>query len=130
MNDKEVKSLRKKIEKISYKWYQLLGLKQWVVHYTYFRDTSEFLQAIGGGEVCTSGSCNARWEYKEASISWNLPILSNMSPMELEITIIHEHVHCLTDPMASKFSGKDRKLLEVVVTDITNALYRAKYVKG
>jgi hypothetical protein len=41
----------------------------------------------------------ADWEYRQATIRWNLPTVACLSDAELDDTIVHEYVHVLNAPL-------------------------------
>ena len=67
---------------------------------------------------------HADWEYRQASMLWNVQLVAASSDEELTDTMVHELVHVLIDPLwsvACKIKGA-RKLNEFSVECVARAI--------
>jgi hypothetical protein len=100
MTDKEFSALRAKLRKLAKKWIPRLNLDQWAIQLTY--DREGFASANNGGNA-GAATCLARtgamWQYLDAHIEFNMPVLLNCSDWEIEVTYVHELMHLLLNEM-------------------------------
>lgn len=72
---------------------------------------------------------NADWEYRQASIIWNVAECARMSDEVLEVALIHEIVHHLLAPiwdLVKKQSPTNMKLHEFVTECLARAIFAAR----
>ncbi len=77
-----------------------LGLLWWTVEVVYFSDPKEIKKVFkrkDGNSVI--GRVYADWEYMQATIHINVPVLDRLSKYEIERAVVHELVHILVNEM-------------------------------
>ena len=111
------KEQQKRCKKAVEYWAGRLGMLQWVDLKIRFTTDME------GDRV--AARCSPDWEYKQASIEFNLTVTSVMDDAHLHSCVIHELVHILVAPMADKVKQRDAKLEEVSVEQVTQAIMAA-----
>lgn len=131
MNDKEYEELRNRIREIARAWLQVLGLGFWKIDLEYSRDGKGVCDPHSdlGNEWDCAASVLVKWQYLNANIIFNLPIMLEMSDNEIEDTIIHEICHVLVNEMReySQVEISEERLHigraheERVVSSLTNA---------
>lgn len=120
MKDKEYEAEKKRIKGLVDKWVDPLGLKWFEITINYNRDYQE---KDNNAAIATYSS----WMYRHFTIDFFTATTKESSDAELEDTIVHELVHCLTAPLASNMIGTDsndqyrRDLIEQTVDMITKA---------
>lgn len=66
------------------------------------------------------------WEYRQATIRWNLREASYLSDDDLLCTVIHELVHAMTEPLWGSLSEKTKiefaKFNELGTENVTRAI--------
>jgi hypothetical protein len=66
------------------------------------------------------------WEYRQASIEWNLGLTCARTDLELRRDVVHEIVHVLVSPMEQLIQVKAKsvkiKLCELAVENVTRAI--------
>lgn len=101
-------------------WSPVLGLSGWTFDVNY----------VPG--LCSDASvrarCAALFEYRTAKLEFFLSAYIADLAIDREDTVVHELVHCLIDPL--NVDETARKMLEMVVVDVTKSLIRLKYRKG
>lgn len=101
-------------------WQDVLGLQNWTFY-------NEYVPAICSDGQEIRARTDAHFEYRYARIEYFLPAYLKDTLDEREDTVVHEMVHCLVDPL--NVDQNARKMLEMVVVDVTKALLKAKYSK-
>jgi len=85
---------------------------------------NSFDSAIDGDRIVCQTFCD--WEYRQATFKWNTHQLSSMQDDELELTAIHEMVHCLNavlwESLPPKRQNNMTKLNELSVENITRVI--------
>lgn len=62
-----------------------------------------------------AATCTASWEYRQAQITFNMPLLAAKKEEEIEEIIVHEMVHVLVNEMREKGIKHEER----VVTELT-----------
>ena len=82
------------------------------------------VESMGDQVIATT---EAHWEYRQATITWNLEQVMELSDTELELVVVHELVHVLLAPLWGSLSapaqGRLDKLNELAAENVTRALY-------
>ena len=127
MTDQEYNKQKARLVALRKKWHETLGLKWWKVDYVYVRDDK-----LEGGESGWSvdARCVVKWEYRDASISFDMDRVSKLSDTDLEKIFVHECCHILVNQMrewAPEEISVERKTIgmkseESVVTGLAQAL--------
>jgi len=86
MNDKEYKELKTRIKKLIEKWFRPAGFGWWRVDFVYSRER------MPDNDDCAA-STHADWQYSHGTITFYLPVLTNLNDEELEHTLVHELCH-------------------------------------
>ena len=70
------------------------------------------------------------FEYRQATIMWNLPMAVLLTDDELEATIIHEYVHilmaCLWNSLPDDVGEHIERMNELAVENITRTIQAAR----
>ena len=114
MSDKEFEKLKATVQGYFLKWRTLLGLCQWDIIVYYEREASPDDGTRSTGAINTSS-----YPYKQAEITFYLPVLKEWGKARTEKAVIHELTHLLVAEMRD--CDKDLNHEERVVTDLTNA---------
>jgi hypothetical protein len=72
------------------------------------------------------------WEYRQASILWQLCVVATITDEELHATMIHEVVHCLTAPLWNSLPTLAKhfdRLNELATENVTRAILAALTVE-
>lgn len=120
MNDANFKKTQARLLKAAGKWHHILGLDWWHVDYEWAREgiaREDQASVLDNRKV--AGTCQADWKYKDAVITFNVPMFADMSDDDLERVVVHEQVHILVNQMRE--SGIEHE--ERTVSDITSALF-------
>ncbi|MDE3023764.1 MAG: hypothetical protein KGI54_18265, partial [Pseudomonadota bacterium] len=69
----------------------------------------------------------ADWEYRQASLNWNLPLVATFTDDELKAVAVHELVHVLTAPIWESIpTGRTRdnlfRLNELATENVSRVL--------
>ena len=75
-------------------------------------------------DVGTACTCQAKWEYSQATMCWNLDAVIGIKRHQLEELIIHEFVHILLGPIQEFIPDKQVKREEFVTENIARLLIR------
>ncbi len=100
MNDKEFNALRSRIDKIAKWWIKQSGLGWWKISLVYDRDTTP--QGDGTGDYHLAATCSAKWQYLDATLTFNMQAFTETSSKNLEKTIVHELMHIFVNEMREK----------------------------
>lgn len=115
MNDKEYRLLKKKIEKLTIKWRELLWLNNYRLHHSWARERKD------GASNC-GAEVEMRWQYLEADFTWYLPALNDLKDDELEDCVVHEFCHILVDPLMHEDTEHGKMIYERVTTTLQRAI--------
>ncbi len=124
MTDAEYRVAQRRIRQAAGKWHSALGLSWWQVNYVYdregeMRDRTE--PAPPGRYV--AGTAKTDWQYKLATLTFNVPLLAEMKDEDLERVVLHEQLHILVNEMRE--DGIDHE--ERVVSELVSVM---KWVEG
>src|SRR5579872_6047859 len=111
------KTTRKRILALTACLEQDLGLGWWTIRH-HFNETD----SRDDDTIIADTSCN--WEYRDATITWFLPICAAQSDDELLATAIHEYVHILLAPIESDCTAPD-KVKEYAVESVAKMILAA-----
>jgi len=92
MTDAEFEAQRERLQKLSERWLEPLGLKWWHVTLTYERDSGEY-KVDGEPSPRSIANCAADWRYLNANITWNMLQVAEQDDEELELAFVHELMH-------------------------------------
>lgn len=99
----DAKAERKRIRGIAKKWRLPLGLDEW-------RLTTEFVDGalIVDDELRpdVAGCANVKWEYRQATLKFNLQQTARFDDDELEEMYVHEAMHILLNEMREYEPGR------------------------
>lgn len=125
MTDSQFDWQRARIERFQVKWLDNLGLGFWKIKLQFYREPMD----VKEGANCT-GKADVMWEYMQATLSFYLPGMLDMSDAEAERLFVHECCHvlvhemrewCQTENLDSDVSAKCMKHEERVVCAMTAA---------
>ncbi len=80
----------------------------------------------GPGNLSPAAVTHTRWQYRAATIDWNLDVIRTMTETEVESLVVHEFAHVLLDGLMSKTDGKHRELMEYTTEGVARALMYAR----
>ena len=120
MTDQEFESLKDKLVALSDRWLGVLGLKYWRVTMLYSREQLPVnSEPVELGGVCLANT-SARWRYRDATITFNMPALMDKDDEDLETVFVHECMHIVLNE--TRQTCEDWLEHEVrVATDLTYA---------
>ena len=81
-----------------------------------------FVEGFSEEDAQTICETNSHWEYREARIRWYMASASRLTEKELDLTVLHELVHTITDPMEKHVKNAYSEQCEYVVTCISKAI--------
>ena len=100
---------------------------KWWVKWTglgYHRIVPKFVEHWEGGLTCDA-MCDAKWQYLDHEITFNLTNMAKMTDEEIEITVVHELMHIFLNEMQSDSVDIDHE--ERVASSLQKAFM---WVKG
>ena len=103
MNDQEYETTKARIRALNEKWATLL-VEGWQLGLAFVREDFKVDDEISPGTLATS---NARWPYKVALISFNMPHCLENNDEELEEAFVHELCHLLVNELRWR-EGEDK----------------------
>lgn len=92
MNDKEYAKQKKRIEKLTEKWHDPMGLSWFHIDTVWDRARDDDVPA-------TAAKTSTSWQYRNATITWFLPACADNDDDFMENIVVHEFVHILVAPM-------------------------------
>lgn len=101
MTDQDYAKQVARIRALSSKWLKPLGLLWWTVHLEYAREGFDTSEHPHGCLAYTKVS----WEYLEATITFNMPLVLNQTDDDLEYCFVHECCHILINEMRDALDG-------------------------
>lgn len=73
----------------------------------------------------TAAITDSSWEYRQASITWYLPMIASMSDADLEVCVVHELCHVLLGPIREHLKASGAKLDELATENVARAILKA-----
>lgn len=98
MTDREFKTAKARVDAISNRWFDCLGLRWWRISIEYSREPLIPQDSMGGSWE-TIARTSVKWEYLDAVITINMPAIVDMDDDRLEHVFVHECVHVLVNEM-------------------------------
>jgi len=84
-------------------------------------------RADSGERIIAETACD--WEYRQATILWNLPQVAILTDEDLEVTMIHELVHVMNaslwESLSEEIKESHQKLNEFATENMARALMSA-----
>lgn len=98
MNDREHAAQVKRLKPLLVRWQHLLGLSAWKIQHKLHHGA--FPEANNAGAWSPAvAETKADYRYLQAIIDWNMAEVADQKNVaSLERLVIHEYIHCLTDP--------------------------------
>lgn len=121
MNDKECRNQIKRVKALLDKWEKPCGFRWFQIEHTFSRDNDQEGQGTGG---CTA----SQWQYRNAWITWFLPVIAELTDEQLEEMVVHELCHTLISPIEN-YEDKMAERTELATTNVERAL-RFAYEAG
>lgn len=143
MNDRDYKAQERRIRQFANFWAKALGLNQWALHFQLCREGEMQADHDNSPESAFAPlmDCETQWEYQQAHIRINAPMLATVDDAAAERCVVHELAHVLVSEMRvpdwagatdeARHSLRDHE--ERVVTMLANALLwtrEAGYAEG
>ena len=97
MTEREAARQRRRIERFWKKWRRTLGLDEWETALNF--NDGEYIQQDGEASGEAVASAHARWQYRHASVSFNLERVARLDEEDLEQMVIHEAMHIILNEM-------------------------------
>lgn len=116
---KAFKRERERIRRVAAHWQPVLGLEEWDLTTAYVDGQ---LLVDGALNPDAAATASTRWEYRTATIQFNLEKTAQLSYRELEEVYIHEAMHLLLNELREE--DHDLKHEEHAATTLTNILLR------
>lgn len=117
---KEATRQRERIKRIDERWRKRLGLDEWRMTYVYEPGS---LIVDGSLDPRVVACAKVRWEYRTATLSFNLVEIAKLDDDDLEETYVHEAMHVLLNEMREYRKGK-MKCEERVACSLSFAFMR------
>ena len=108
-------ALKTEIVHTSDRWQTLMNLSWYTIDHT-------FRESFNEEDPQIIAETEGHWEYREGRMRWYLARVSGLTPEELELTVVHEMVHLLTEPMEKHLTNAFTEHCEYAVTCISKAL--------
>lgn len=110
-------------------YYELLDMSYWNIRAEYIMEATR-----NSERDAQAANCWTRWEYREAHITFNLPVLADFTREHIDGMVLHEIIHIFINPMRMWWPDKmDPEILdhcmrmeEKTVTDLTAAISSMK----
>jgi hypothetical protein len=118
---KRHKRERRRILKIHREWREVLGLDGWE---TSLRFTAGGFEVDGVLSPQTAASARVRWQYRQATLEFNLKRTRQLKRHELEAVYVHEAMHVLVNELREKDHNLRHE--EHAATNLSWALIRAR----
>ncbi len=115
---KPAKAERKRILRVAKKWRDVLAMYEWNLQTRY---TDGTLIVDGALAPRASGCAEVDWQYRLATLEFNLQATAKMTDAELEECYVHEAMHIYLNEMREG----EMKHEERVATSLSYALIRA-----
>ncbi len=98
MNDAEFEQQKARLIALIDRWIKPLGLAWWSIDIVYVRDDYKPPFATPQKTVSLA-YCEVDWRYYEATITWNMPEVLELSDWKLERGFVHELMHIFIHEM-------------------------------
>lgn len=100
-------------------WIDRLGLAWWDITIRYYDAPGEIVERFGdqNGESLIAARTMVLWQYGTATIDVNLTAFEDLTPVEIERTVVHELCHILVNEMREGELHHEER----VVTGLTKA---------
>ncbi len=121
MKDEAYEAEKARIEGFYARWRSVLGLDGWDVARSYF--DGEYVKGHGETSDAAAGSASVRWEYRHATLSFNVQNTRDLDDAEMEAIVVHECMHILLHEMRDD-TATDIKHEERVATSLAWAFMR------
>lgn len=115
LTDAQVRQQERRIRAFFKKWRDRLWLHEWHVDLLYFNGpiSEEHFSACAVTDV--------RWEYRDATIKWNLEAVATLSDEKLEWVLVHEAMHILVNEMRESGIKHEERVCSSLATIILSA---------
>ncbi len=117
MDDKTFRKEKRRVEGFLRKWLKPLGLLWWNIEVEYDRTADLSVTAPEGRSV--AAKCKVDWQYKQATITFNVPEIGELNDGGLERVVVHELMHIFLNEMRSYDTDSDHE--ERVASDLASA---------
>lgn len=123
MKDADFDKQKNRIRKLADEWVTPIGLGWWTIDLAYSEASKPSKK--NDGAFCAA-DCKADWEYRQATITFYMPDIADMSDETLEYCFVHELCHIFvnemrmwgTETIESEKYGHCIRHEERVVTDL------------
>lgn len=126
MNDREYSAQKRRLEALRKKWLRTIGLGWWSIDIVYNRGDPEKASRDAPDGWTTAAVASVQWEYKAATITFNMRVVEGMSDAKLERVYVHELGHVLLNQMrayrSDDGSSTEVRHEEFVATSLADAL--------
>jgi hypothetical protein len=120
VTDKDYREQKRRVKKYIDKWFRTLGLGWFSVDMEWSREKDND----------TAARTLSSWQYKNATITWFLPLLAQYDDDTVERTVVHEFCHVLLSGLAQNQQNTDESLSsqvnEYTTELVANALVWAR----
>lgn len=100
MTDAEYAAQKKRIKALESKWDGPLGMRWWEVTDEYCREgLAESDPEKAAQNWKAIARCRIQWPYRKLHVSWDMPMVADLSDDALEEAFVHERVHALVNEM-------------------------------
>lgn len=116
MNDAEFEKQKARVQRYIDKWMPA-GFGWWRIDFMWERSSAS------GFEGCTeNANIIEHWQYRAATITFNLGATKDLTDERLEETVIHELSHLLLGSIRDYSTDAQRQMTEFAVTSVARAL--------
>lgn len=97
----------KRVRALAKKWSKRLGLWRWNI---VIEMCPEECADAAQQNMMIFAECTPHWEYENATITFYVPHIKQLSDYELENVVIHEFMHCILDEAEIKYSKSEERV--------------------
>jgi hypothetical protein len=121
MTDKQFREQKKRITKLIDKWERQLGLRWWTVSHEWAREHKEYSEHTSYEPINVKGNwecamcVTSDYYYKQATITFFLPVCADLKDAQLEQSFVHELMHIFLNPMKTKQKAKEEELVATML---------------
>lgn len=110
MTDKEYEKQIKRLQKVTKKWLEAMGIG-------WFQVDMEYLRVVDSDSSSNAAVVNTQWQYRNAHITWYLPVIAEVSDDKLNNIVVHEFTHILINPLTLVDKSEDLDIQHEYATE-------------
>lgn len=95
---------KNRVRRILKRWLDPLLLTEWEIRLAF--SEGAFVSPDGAPSEDAVATCHVMWQYRRATITFNLGCVAEQDDEELELTVVHEAAHVLINEMRDDREGE------------------------